>query len=70
MAHFASRLNDIATPRAAQLPLPSAARDADDMACGPGWYESSRDLRCGLDVREGLPIDAAPDEWLNACLLC
>ena len=68
MAHFASRSNDMATPRATLAPLPPPAHDADDAACGPGWYESSRQLRCGLDVREGLPPDAALDEWLGACV--
>ena len=35
---------------------------------GPGWFDSSRDLVHGLDVREGLPADARLNEWLAACL--
>jgi hypothetical protein len=32
---------------------------------GPGWYDSSWALRCGLVVREGLPADAQLHEWLE-----
>jgi len=32
---------------------------------GPGWYDSSWDLRRGLIVREGLPADAKLHEWLE-----
>ena len=35
---------------------------------GPGWFDSSWDLECGLDVREGLPGDARLNEWLTVCL--
>ena len=35
---------------------------------GPGWYDSSWDLRCGLEVREGLPADATVYEWLEDVL--
>lgn len=34
-------------------------------AQGAGWYESSWDLMRGLEVREGLPGDATPGEWLE-----
>lgn len=36
---------------------------------GPGWYDSSWDLRRGLIVREGLPRDAQLHEWLQHELL-
>jgi len=39
-----------------------AAPDAAPEPVGPGWYESSWDLRCGLDVCE-----ASPDAWLSVC---
>jgi len=33
---------------------------------GPGWFESSWELRSGLEVREGLPGDLGANEWLEA----
>ena len=45
-----------ATPRAAQV-LPRSLS-------GPGWYESSDDLRRGLEVMEGLPSDTPLADWL------
>lgn len=38
--------------------------DAEDDDAGPGWYDSSRELRRGLQVREGEPGDALLAEWL------
>ena len=32
---------------------------------GPGWYESSRDLKRGLTVLEGLPAEMALNDWLK-----
>ena len=32
---------------------------------GPGWYESSRDLKRGLTVLEGLPAELALNDWLK-----
>ena len=34
---------------------------------GPGWFESSWDLRAGLEVREGWPDDVRVDEWVDGC---
>ena len=34
-------------------------------AVGPGWYESSRDLKRGLTVLEDLPAELASKEWLK-----
>ncbi len=52
-----------------------ALRRTDDgsAACadeprGPGWFDSSWELGNGLEVREGLPMDASLDEWLAVCL--
>jgi len=39
-----------------------------DSSTGPGWYDSSWDLRQGLVVREGLPADAQLREWLEHLL--
>ncbi|HUG23901.1 MAG TPA: hypothetical protein VMN83_15375 [Albitalea sp.] len=38
---------------------------AIDATTGPGWYDSSWDLRRGLEVHEGLPGDASLHEWLE-----
>jgi len=32
---------------------------------GPGWFESSRDLKRGLTVLEGLPAELALKDWLK-----
>ena len=32
---------------------------------GPGWFESSRDLKRGLTVLEGLPAELALNDWLK-----
>jgi len=56
-AHGVEQASD-ATPSA------DTAAAADDSSTGPGWYDSSWDLRRGLIVREGLPADAGLHEWL------
>ena len=33
---------------------------------GPGWFDSSWDLRCGLAVREGWPSDISLAIWVDA----
>ena len=55
---------------AARLSLtrPPRAFASTESRRGPGWFESSWELRSGLDVREGLPADARLDEWIGACL--
>ena len=35
---------------------------------GPGWFDSSWDLLCGLEVREGLSSDTPLNDWLALCL--
>jgi hypothetical protein len=35
---------------------------------GPGWFDSSWDLRRGLEVREGWPRDAPLRGWIEAFL--
>ena len=42
--------------------------DEDELPRGPGWFASSWELVCGLDVREGLPGDAGLYEWLDVAL--
>jgi hypothetical protein len=35
---------------------------------GPGWFDSSWELRTGLQVKEGLPTDLPLHGWLEAWL--
>jgi hypothetical protein len=43
--------------------------DDADRPLGPGWFGSSWDLQCGLEVHEGLlPSDAPAHDWLALCL--
>ena len=35
---------------------------------GPGWFDSSWELRTGLQVQEGLPADLPPHGWLEGWL--
>ena len=46
---------------------PEALDDAD-LPLGPGWFDSSWDLKRGLDVREGLPANASVNEWVMGLL--
>ena len=41
---------------------------ADEALSGPGWYDSSHELRRGLEVLEGLPSDTAVEDWLTLWL--
>ena len=60
--------------RVAALSLPAAATGTADVAAvlapdalrGPGWFESSWELKRGCEVSEGLPGDLAPNDWLQA----
>jgi hypothetical protein len=35
---------------------------------GPGWFDSSWELRSGLQVKEGLPADLPLHAWLETWL--
>jgi len=35
---------------------------------GPGWFDSSWELRCGLRVEEGLPSDLGVCAWIETWL--
>ena len=54
----------IACPPAA----PGETVDDADLPLGPGWFDSSWDLKSGLDVSKGLPADASVNEWLMELL--
>jgi len=49
------------------LPIenPLASRSAP---VGPGWFDSSWELRSGLQVKEGLPADLPLQGWIEAWL--
>lgn len=70
MARLITRLADLCRHRAAEerfLRRFSMMRIGDEPEdCGPGWYESSRELETGLLVREGEPGDTLLAEWTEA----
>jgi len=77
MARFTASFAHVFTrpqPRRERSPAPiveSHATVLDDLEQaprGPGWFDSSWDLQCGLEVREGLPGDAQLHEWIESCL--
>ena len=37
-------------------------------AAGPGWFDSSWELHCGLRVEEGLPSDLGVCAWIETWL--
>ena len=49
------------------LPIenPPASRSA---RAGPGWFDSSWELRSGLQVKEGLPADLPLHGWIETWL--
>ena len=49
------------------LPIenPPASRSAP---VGPGWFDSSWELRSGLQVKEGLPADLPLQGWIETRL--
>jgi hypothetical protein len=70
MARFITRIADLCRHRAAEelflrrFRMMQPGEDRED--CGPGWYESSRELELGLQVQEGQPGDALLAEWTEA----
>ena len=56
-----------ALPMAPQASPPRlvASRQADG---GPGWYDSSWELVCGLDIAEVPDLEAELSLWIEACL--
>ena len=72
MARFQFNLRTLLTPHSAH---PSVAQralhelahaDAAASPHGPGWFDSSYELSCGLEVDEGEPGDGRYDDWLAA----
>jgi hypothetical protein len=50
--------------------LAARARRAAQLAWhrGPGWFDSSWELRSGCEFREGWPADATLREWIEGWL--
>ena len=46
--------------------MPHRPRNAS--AGGPGWFHSSWELTCGLDVREGWPGERGLNDWIDGFL--
>lgn len=69
MARLITRLADLCRQRAHDEMFLRRFRmmrpGDDDEAVGPGWYESSRELRLGLQVEEG-DDDQMIAEWQAA----
>lgn len=67
MARFVTRLAALCRHRASEelflrrFRMMRPGDEDEGEGAGPGWYESSRELRQGLDVRE-----ARDDEWQAA----
>ncbi len=71
MARFVTRIAELCRHRAAEELFLRRFRmmrpGEDEEGCGPGWYESSRELLLGLQVLEGRPDDEALlAEWQSA----
>jgi hypothetical protein len=64
-----TRMADLCRRRAAEdrflrrFGMQPVGEGNQDEAAGPGWYESSRELEAGLQVRESAPGDALLAEW-------
>ena len=50
------------------LPTETARTPARAAPAGPGWFDSSWELRTGLQVEEGLPADLPLHGWLEGWL--
>ena len=66
MARFITRITTLCRAQAGDdgtlLRRFRMMRLAGDDEAGPGWFESSRELQCGLQVDEGCALE----EWLTA----
>jgi len=60
------------TPELSLVPItvPSCPRDrsADDRVRAPGWFDSSWELRRGLEVKEGWCGDDGLNGWIESFL--
>lgn len=71
----AEHLREVEAPATAHAPAKvgdqteRVGKKSVPVGIGPGWFDSSWELRRGLIVREGLPADAGLDEWLGIELI-
>jgi len=69
MARLITRMADLCRRRAAEdrflrrFSMQPADEAGGDDTAGPGWYESSRELETGLQVRECVVSEALYAEW-------
>jgi hypothetical protein len=63
MPHEPIELSLVALPAGAGPQSGAAA-----LAAGPGWFDSSWDLRRGLEVKESWPADAPLRHWIESFL--
>ncbi len=67
MARFITRIADLCRHRAAEESFLRRFRmmrpGDEEEASGPGWYESSRELRLGLQVDEARDDESLLAEW-------
>ena len=54
--------NELATPALVAVASTPPRRER---GAGPGWFDSSWELRCGLEVREGWSEDDRVRDWLE-----
>ena len=71
MARFTAPFSSLVALSLQRRAAPQATSDRPAAICaddrrGPGWFDSSWDLQCGLEVCEGSPEDAGLKEWLEA----
>ena len=50
------------------LPIENHAGEPIRRPVGPGWFDSSWELRSGLQVKEGLPADLPLQGWIETWL--
>ena len=50
--------------------VPARSRDIglDERACAPGWFDSSWELKSGLDVKEGWLGEESLSGWIESFL--
>lgn len=65
---MAQEFPQLALVSVAVKPLPAGSAGRIAATIGPGWFDSSRDLHLGLDVREGWPGDSGLRHWIDEFL--
>ncbi|MCE9661463.1 MAG: hypothetical protein K8R60_23295 [Burkholderiales bacterium] len=50
------------------LPIEKTSATSRPLPDGPGWFDSSWELRSGLQVKEGWPADSTLHGWIETWL--